>query len=270
MNKNLQTILIKAKEDVYSHLSGGTISRILGQGYNFAELREYDSFDDIRHISWINSAKLGQPYVKKMHEEKELNVAVCTLLDGRFLLGKKQELLEYVVAVLGYSTYEANDLFSAFTFVGAELKSYESTKNIYAIEEVIKDIYDVELLAKRVDYFKVSDIHLESKHLLFIIGDFLDPIDLSVLSKKHEIVVIMLRDELEENPKVSTNEQLVNPQSNKFINQRLSKKAIEHYKVKLLEHDRLLIEHFNKHNISYIKVYRSEDFIGKLERLFTC
>jgi uncharacterized protein (DUF58 family) len=268
MHNKLQTILLKAKEDVYSHLSGGNLSRILGQGYDFAELREYDSSDDIRHISWINSAKLGEPYVKKMHEERELNVAVCSLVDGRFLLGKKRELVAYVIAVLGYSAYEANDIFSAFTFLGSELKSYEATKNIYNIEKMMEDIDRVELLGKKLDYTKVSDIALESKHLLFVLGDFLDPIDLSVLAQKHEVVVIIIRDELEEHPKASVDTQLIDPQRNQVLNQSLSKRAIEHYRIKLLEHDEQLEKHFHQHNIAYIKVYNSEELIGKLEGVF--
>ena len=268
MNNKFQTILLKAKEDVYTHLSGGNISRILGQGYDFYELREYESSDDIRHISWINSAKLGQPYVKKMHEERELNVAVCSLIDGRFSVGKKRELLAYVVALLGYSAYEANDLFTAFTFVGDELKSYEATKNLYSIEKVIEDIANGELLGKKIDYGKIDTMAMESKHLLFVVGDFLDPVDLSVLAQKHEVVVIIIRDELEENPPVSINEQLVNPQNNQLINQTLDKKSIEHYRAKLLEHDERLFYHFTEHAIKYIKVFNEEAFLWKLEKLW--
>ena len=263
-----QTILLKAKTDVYTHLSGGNISRILGHGYDFAELREYDLSDDIRHISWINSAKFGQPYVKKMYEERELNISVCSLLDGRFLLGEKQELLAYVVAVLGYSAYEANELFSAFTFLGDELKSYEPTKNLYYIEQVVEDINKAELLAKKIDYNKILDISLSSRHLLFIIGDFLDPIDLSILAQKHEVVVIIVRDKIEENPIVSVDAQLIDPQRNEILNKTLSRGAIEGYKAKLLEHDEYLKKHFYQHNISFIKVYNSEELIGKLETLF--
>ena len=268
MNNKLQTILLKAKEDVYTHMSGGNLSRILGQGYDFSELREYDSSDDIRHISWINSAKLGQPYVKRMHEERELNVAVCSLIDGRFLLGKKQELLAYVVALLGYSAYESNELFSAFTFVGSQLKSYEPTKNIYTIEKVVEDISEAELLGQKIDYRKTSDIGLASKHLLFVVGDFLDEIDLSLLAQQHEVVVLMIRDVLEESPKLSSDEQLLNPQTNQPIAQTIGKKAILHYKAKLLEHDERLSSHFHQYGIRYIKLYREEELLWKLEQLF--
>jgi hypothetical protein len=190
------------------------------------------------------------------------------LLDGRFLIGDKRELLEYVVAILGYSSYESNDLFSAFTFVGSELKSYEATKNIYSIEKILEDIDRAELLGQKVDYAKISDIRLESKHLLFVIGDFLDPIDLSVLAQKHEVVVIIIRDELEEHPRASVDAELIDPQRNQAVSQSLSKRAIEHYRAKLLEHDEYLEKHFHQHNISYVKVYRSEELMEKIEGLF--
>jgi uncharacterized protein (DUF58 family) len=269
MDKKFKTILLKARESVYSHLSGGSLFKKLGQGYDFAELREYESSDDIRYISWINSAKLGEPYVKKMYKEQELNIALCSLLDGRFLVGKKRELLAYVVAILGYSAHEANNLFGAFTIFGSTLKRYESSKNLYMVERVIDDIAKAELLAQKVAYEKLLDIRLASKHLLVIVGDFLDDVDLSLLRQQHEVVAIVIRDEQEEYPQVMVERELIDPQSNQLLTQRLTKRAIEYYRGKLLEHDERLIEHFYRHNIAYVKVSRSEELIEKLEALFS-
>ena len=270
MNRKLQqTLLLKAKEDVYSHLSGGNLSKILGQGYDFAELREYERTDDIRHISWINSAKLGQPYVKKMHEERELNVAVCSLLDGRLLVGKKQELLTYIVAVLGYSSYETNDLFTGVVLVGSTLKQYEATKKSYAIEKQLEELSMVDLLGKKSVYKSLSTLQLASKQLLFMVGDFLEEVDLSVVAQQHEVVVIIVRDRGEENPEISMNEQLVNPQTNQPISQTLSKRAIDHYKAKLLVHDERLYDHFHQYNIRFVKVYEQEEVMESLNQLFS-
>jgi len=140
MNSRVQTILFRAKKDVYTHLSGGNLSRILGEGYDFAELQEYQPTDDIRHISWINSAKLGKTYVKKMYEERELNITVCSLLDGRMVIGEKQELLSYIVAILGYSAYSSNNLFRSISIFGNDIKEYNPTKNIEVIEQSINNI----------------------------------------------------------------------------------------------------------------------------------
>jgi uncharacterized protein (DUF58 family) len=268
MDRCFETILLKAKEDVYSHLSGENLSHILGQGYDFSELREYDTSDDIRHISWINSAKLGQPYVKKMHEDRELNVAVCSLLDGRFLVGIKRELLEYVVAVLAYSSYEANNLFSALYFVGSKLHHFEATKNLYLIENGLKNLSEVDLLGQKIIYENLLSLSLDTKHLLFVVGDFLDRIDLSVLAQKHEVIAVIIRDDSEENPMVSSKIQLINPQNNQPLHQTLSKRAILHYKAKLLEHDEQLFQHFHESGIKYIKISNKEELFLKLEQLF--
>ncbi|HHB94731.1 MAG TPA: DUF58 domain-containing protein [Campylobacterales bacterium] len=269
MDTKFQTILLRAKEDVYTHLSGGNLSRILGEGYDFAELQEYQSTDDIRHISWVNSAKLGKTYVKKMHEERELNITVCSLIDGRMVIGDKQELLSYIVALLGYSAYSANDLFGAISIFGSDIKEYEPTKNIEVIEQSIYDIYDFEPLGKSINYAEVPSKlmqTIEAKSLLFIIGDFLDDIDLSILSQKHEVVAVIVRDTWEENPIASPNAQLINPQTNRAINQTLSIRAIREYRSKLLEHDNRLIKQLNSYNIRYAKVYNIDEVIGKFNK----
>ena len=267
MKNKFQTILLKAKKDLYTHLQGGNLSSILGQGYDFAELREYDSSDDIRHISWINSAKLGQPYVKKMHEEKELNVAVCTLLDGKFMMGNKLNVLTHILAVLGYSSYEANDSFLSFVMCGSEVKLYSPTKNIEQIEQSIKDVYSSKLLNTTVDYRRVEAELLskvEAKSLMFIIGDFLDSIDISILAQKHEVIAIIVRDVFEENPIPLPNSQLIDPRTSKVLNQTLSKRAITRYKAKLAEHDKRLMEYFYTHNIQFIKIFNEEEVLQKL------
>jgi len=266
----VQTILFRAKKDVYTHLSGGNLSRILGEGYDFAELQEYQPTDDIRHISWINSAKLGKTYVKKMYEERELNITVCSLLDGRMVIGDKQELLSYIVALLGYSAYSTNNLFRSISIFGNDIKEYKPTKNIKVIEQSIHNIYAFKPLGKFIDYKKIPlklMQTIEAKSLLFIIGDFLDNIDLSILSQKHEIIVIIVRDRWEENPLASPNAQLINPQTNRAINQTLSGRAVKHYQAKLLEHDNRLIEQLNRYNIRYTKIYNIDEVICKLELL---
>jgi len=205
-----------------------------------------------------------------MYEERELNITVCSLLDGRMVIGEKQELLSYIVAILGYSAYSTNNLFRSISIFGNDIKEYKLTKNIEAIEQSIDNIYTFKALGKSIDYkkipLKLMQI-IEAKSLLFIIGDFLDGIDLSILSQKHEIIVIIVRDRWEENPIASPNAQLINPQTNRAINQTLSRRAVREYRAKLSEHDSRLIQQLNAYNIGYIKVYNIDEVIGKLELL---
>jgi len=266
-----ETLVLRAKDDVYNHLQGSNFSKILGQGYDFSELRIYESSDDIRHISWINSAKSNELYVKKMHEERELLVHVSMLLDGRVVIGKKHELFTYILAILAYSSVSTNNLFEAsFTF-GKVFKIFEATKNVEAVEMILNEFSSVEPLGLKLEYEKIQDRLLkvqEQKSLSFLVGDFLDEIDLSILAQKHELCVIMVRDRWEENPILASDVELVNPLLNSTISKTLSKKALLHYKQKLEEHDEKLYAHFHEHRIKYVKVYERVEVLQKLEQLF--
>ena len=266
-----ETVVLRAKEDVYTHLQGSNFSKLLGSGYDFSELREYENSDDIRNISWINSAKSNELYVKKMHEERELLVNVSMLLDGRLVIGQKRELFTYVLAILAYSAVSSNNLFQTSFFKGATFKSFEATKNVEAVEIFLNELHHLKPLGLQIVQKNIEEKLLgvqEQKSLFFVVGDFLDKVDLSILAQKHELCVIILRDRWEENPTIELDVELVNPLSNRSIAKNLSKKSLKYYKEKLQEHDEKLYAHFNEHKIKYVKIYEKEEVLEKLEQLF--
>jgi len=94
---------------------GNNASLFHGEGFEFAELREYIYGDDIRKIDWKTTAKLDKPFVKVYREERELNVAVSTMLGGSTYFGtccQKSEYMAQLVAMLGFSAVKNSDLFS--------------------------------------------------------------------------------------------------------------------------------------------------------------
>ena len=54
-------------------LQGDYHSLFMGGGLDFAELREYQPPDDIRHIDWNVTARMDFPYVRKFLEDREIN-----------------------------------------------------------------------------------------------------------------------------------------------------------------------------------------------------
>ncbi len=266
-----QAIVLQAKDDVYTLLQGGNFSQILGQGYDFSELRSYEHSDDIRYISWINSAKSNELYVKKMHEERELLVHVSMLVDGRMIIGKKHELMTQVLATLAYSAVYTNNLFEASFSLGNGVKHFEPFKNSEHIEPLLNAFNQLNPLGLALDYEQLSTKLLEcqaQKSLFFLVGDFLDEIDLSVLAQKHELCVIMVRDRWEENPVVDGNSELINPLTDRLMAKSVSKKALKHYVQELQEHDEKLYAHFHEYNIKYTKIYGALEVVEKLEQLF--
>lgn len=60
-------------------LHGDYRSLFMGGGLDFAELREYQPPDDIRHIDWNVTARMDSPYVRRYLEDRE--VTAWFLLD---------------------------------------------------------------------------------------------------------------------------------------------------------------------------------------------
>ena len=56
-----------------------------GSGIDFADLREYQPQDDVRHIDWNVTARLDTPYVRQYIEDRELTAWL--LLDRSSSMG---------------------------------------------------------------------------------------------------------------------------------------------------------------------------------------
>lgn len=69
---------------VRSVLSGSHASRLRGRGLNFDEIRGYVPGDDIRHIDWKASLRLGRPLVRAYTEERDRPLTV--LVDQRMTM----------------------------------------------------------------------------------------------------------------------------------------------------------------------------------------
>ena len=72
--KKIRALEIKTKGLVQSAFAGDYHSVFKGRGMNFEDVREYQPGDEIRAIDWNVTARLGNAFVKKFTEERELTV----------------------------------------------------------------------------------------------------------------------------------------------------------------------------------------------------
>jgi len=274
MNQAVKTLQLKARHQVYTLLSGHSLSQLHGEGYDFSELREYHLGDDIRKINWTITAKLGKPYIKEFHANRELSVVICAFMDGSLYFGSgnsKQKKLTEVATLLGYATQQQADLFTGLCYTQKHTHFTPPTKQRYHIETFSKTLYETPLLGTSLDTHKAiqdlfSKIHTPS--LLFVLSDFLTEVDLSILAQKHEVIAIILRDEEEESPKILGEVQLTNPQNHSQKERYFGKKSIQNYLAKRKVHDAKLIAHFSQYHIPYVKITTKDEVVGKLRTLF--
>ncbi len=276
MDKNIKKILIKTKKGVFSHRIGNNSSRFKGDGYDFVELREYEEGEDIRKIDWVISAKARKPFVKVFHTQRELNIVIAPILNGSVHFGTKklkQELISEVCAVLGFASVASGDSFTSFVLNEKLQLNTKKSKQFFSVEKMVENIYNYNCINKKTDNDVIKrDLfkNIKEKSVIFLIGDFFDieNLDLKLLSAKHEVVAVIIRDPFEENPIPMGNVNFTDPSDSRIFDASISGSVVKEYMKKVKKNDLLLYDHFKKAGVDFTKIYTDENYFIKLLKLF--
>lgn len=276
-NKKLALILIKTQREVFSKITGDNLSKTRGEGFDFVELREYESGDDIRHIDWIVTAKKAKPYVKLFHPQRELNVVIAPLLCASLHFGTtalKKDVLIQVCALLSYSCIKQNDPFESYICSDEIFLCTQKTKQMFGVRTLAEKIDGFDVLGKSLDYSYITQAlyrQLQSKSIVFLIGDFFDTKDLNLraLSLKHELVVIIIRDHFEEDPVQLGELNITDPALGIHADVTLNEAALKVYRKKIFEHDNAFYKKLQNAGIHFVKIYTDEDPAEKIISLMS-
>lgn len=130
-------------------------------------------------------------------------------------------------------------------------------------------IFNYKALGKDVEYKMLcNEIYktIKKRSILFLIGDFIDieKLDLTLLSKKHELLLIIIRDKFEEEPFELGNIHFIDSNTSKPFEGNMNQSLINAYKTKIKENDHTLLLHLQKCGIKFTKIYTHEEPFGKL------
>lgn len=272
MNQALKKILIKTKKQAFSEVIGNNISKQKGEGYDFCELKEYEYGEDVKNIDWVISAKAQKPIVKVFHSQKELNIKIINLLSGSTYFGTKKlkkDVIVELASTLGFICTKQGDPFTSYIANDTLELCTRKSKKVFNVNLMAEIIYNYNVLNKTINYKKVLDELFKSIHhksIIFLIGDFFDieKLDLKLLNSKHEIVVLIIRDKFEEEPKALGNVNLIDPNSFEGYEGVLDDSTITNYIKRIKENDHKLFKHLQDCGIRFTKIYTDENPIKKL------
>ena len=270
----LQKILVRARRQVFSEMVGNNPSIFQGEGYDFIELREYQSGDDIRHIDWNITAKMQKPFIKIFREERELNVVLVSILNGSVHFGSKkfkQETIADVNALLAFSTLKNGDLLSSYIFTDEMISNSKPSKKLHQIQKNVSEILEFDAINKKVDFKVVADTlfkRLKRKSLIIVVGDYFEIPNFKLLARKHEVVSVIVRDKLEEHPPEMGFASLVDPESGAVLEGDFNSSSVKSYAKKVQAHDHQLYETLRRDQIRFTKVYTDSYASVELRRLF--
>ena len=120
--------------------SGASVSRRLGRGLDFAEVREYQPGDDVRMIDWKVTARSGTAHTKLFIEERERPVLLLVDFRANMRFGTrgmyKSMLAARLASLLGWSAVAAHDRVGGFVFTDDwhdEIRPHSGRRGLMAL-----------------------------------------------------------------------------------------------------------------------------------------
>lgn len=278
LNK-IRHIELKTRGMINTAFSGQYRSVFKGRGMNFEEVREYQPGDEVRAIDWNVTARMGDAYIKKFTEERELTVmlVVDVSASGEFGSVKlsKRELAAEVACVFAFSAIRNNDKVGCILFSDhVELYIPPAKGRGHALR-IIREIMFFEPKGKGTDVagaLVMLNRVMHRRAVVFVLSDFQAPDftnALSVTARRHDLVAIPVVDPREINlPDVGrvvledaeTGERLVVNTSDRRTRRQFAK-TIGAW------HEEIPAQ-FSRFNVDAIILHTDQDYIPGLRRFF--
>jgi uncharacterized protein (DUF58 family) len=194
----------------YRILRGPWISKIVGFGMDFKDIREYKPGDEIKRIDWKASARINKLMIREYEAEAQSNIIIVLDLSTNMFLGilgkRKYDYSAKTIAfILGHAIRNRDRIgflllgLSGYRFIPIETATYRTYQNVMEILSQIR-------VENRVGRRELGDINLgrilemmriKEKTLFLIISDLEEEqsriiIDIAGLLRilKHEVVII--------------------------------------------------------------------------------
>ncbi|MCF7928522.1 MAG: DUF58 domain-containing protein [Spirochaetales bacterium] len=272
-------IRLVSEQLVESLLSGDYHSVFKGPGIDFDEVREYVEGDDARRIDWNVSSRMGSPFTKVFREERELVLMLVVDLSASLMTASadttKRDVVAQIAAMLAFAATANNDRVGGLLFTDRIENWVPPNKGKTHSLRLVQDILSADPKGKGSDLglaIRTTHEYMNRRGICIVISDFRSAgywRDLSVLSKKHDVVAVRVYDPLDYQFPKGGLIRLEDPETGDQIygagfNPRFRQKYHEFWNV---ERMRWTAE-CNRRRIEYVEVGTEEDPAQKLIRFF--
>lgn len=187
-------------------LQGDYRTLFYGMGIDLADLREYQSEDDIRHIDWNVTARMNTPYVREYMEDRELTA--WFLLDrspsmsfGRTDRPKELVLTEFVMTLARLFTRNGNRVGAILynNIIERTIKPRAGRNQVLRLgHHLLQPAPNTDTATDLTGLIHAGLNSIKRRSLIFLISDFFSEPGwerpLPLLSRRHEVVAVRLWD----------------------------------------------------------------------------
>jgi len=207
--QKIRRIELHTRHLVRDSLAGEYHSIFKGRGMAFDEVRPYQPGDEVRSIDWNVTARMGDPYVKRYVEERELTVLLVVDASGSFDFGStgrfKRDLAAELAAVLAFAATTNNDKVGVLIFTDQVELYIPPRKGRRHVLRLVRELLAFAPRGRGTDIRLALDMvnHVQKRRaIVFLISDFLaDPEAyrsvLTAANNRHDVIAVQLHDPLE-------------------------------------------------------------------------
>ena len=277
--KKIRRIEIRTRNPVAEMFRGEYHSRFKGQGLEFSEVREYQPGDKYRDIDWNVSARLGQLYIKKYRETRELRVVFLVDVSSSQEFGTrsmiKRERIAELVAALSFSAVANQDLAGLILFSDQVERFLPPRKGRNNALEILREVLYYEPKGKKTSLQAACEYAykmLKKRCIIFILSDWIDSgyeRSLKILAAKNEVVALQVVDDSELELPPAGILSLKDPETGEeiWINSS-DPKLRKAYQEVINNEQKELQEFFRECNCDYLMIKTSDSYVSSLRKFF--
>lgn len=205
--KELRYVEVSTSRAIRTARVGPYTSRTRGPGFEFDQHLPYRPGDDVRRIDWNVTARVGAPYVRQTHAERELNLVIAMDLSRSMELGAegrpKKEVLMLVAGSLVFSAARDQINIGLLAFGDGVLAwsppRHASGRTWHLLEELWA-VDPKPVPTKMVPAVRHLQTHLTTATVVVFVSDFLTQDDglqsaeLRTLATTHDVIAVVVED----------------------------------------------------------------------------
>jgi uncharacterized protein (DUF58 family) len=202
--KKIRRLELRTRRFVETAFAGQYHSVFKGRGMNFDEFRQYQFGDEVRSIDWNVTARMGEPFVRKYVEERELTVMLLVDVSASGGFGtasySKRELAAEVASLLAFCAIRNNDKVGLLLFTDQVELYVPPRKGRTHTLRLIREILYFEPrgrgtnLANPLDFLNRVTTR---RAVVFVVSDFQASNydrELSICSRRHDLIALPVED----------------------------------------------------------------------------
>jgi uncharacterized protein (DUF58 family) len=191
--------------------AGAYTSPRRGPGLDFDRHRAYRPGDDVRRIDWNVTARLGTPFVRETHAERELDLVIAVDVSRSMELGtaarSKKEVQLLVAGCLVFSAIADRINTGFLSFSDRVLAFHPPGRARARAWRFLEEVWSGDAREGKtaiLPALRHLASHLKREGVVFLVSDFLTDEDvfaspeLRVLAVRHDVVAVVVEDAAEE------------------------------------------------------------------------